>query len=231
MIGTIRNAKGRKHRKENNVSRVVAVLVPLVLVWAAPVCAQDPPPRIPIFVVDVQGNVPRFPQDPLLADSRGLTVTDLPGSGLGGQLGAHVHLFKFKAITVGVGGQATLTRAKRTPPAEARNLKAVTEKFRSLGAQLSLNFGAGTGWSYLSGGIGRSNWSIVPEGREPLEGDGESLKTINYGGGARWFAKSHLAFSFDVRLYAINPGVSSLPGKDGSPRTTFMVIGAGVSLK
>ena len=36
------------------------------------------------------------------------------------------------------------------------------------------------------------------------------LKTINYGGGARWFAKAHVAFSFDVRFYAINPGPAFL---------------------
>jgi hypothetical protein len=56
------------------------------------------------------------------------------------------------------------------------------------------------------------------------------LKTINYGGGARWFAKKHLAFSFDVRFHAINPGTAS-GGFPPSPRTTFLVIGAGVSVK
>jgi hypothetical protein len=229
MTSTIGNARALKEKI--NVTRVVVALVLVVLVSVAPLRAQEPPPRIPIFVVDVQGNVPRFPQAPLLAKSRGLTQTELPGTGLGGQVGAHVHVFKFKAITVGVGGQATLTRATKTPAAQAKDLKTVTEKFRSIGAQLSLNFGTGTGWSYLSGGIGRSKWSIVPEGRAPLAGDDDPLKTINYGGGARWFAKSHLAFSFDVRLYAINPGISSLPNTDGSPRTTFMVIGAGVSVK
>jgi hypothetical protein len=42
--------------------------------------------------------------------------------------------------------------------------------------------------------------------------------------------KSHLAFSFDVRFYAINPGAASneFPG---TPRTTLLVIGAGMSLK
>ena len=212
--------------------RVAASLALVSIVAVAPALAQEPPPRIPIFVLDVHGNVPRFPQDPILAQSRDLRVTELPGTGLGGQIGAHVYPVKFKAITIGVGGQVMLTRGTKTPAKEAQDrLKAVTEKFRSLSAQLSLNFGSGTGWSYLSGGIGRSNWSIVPEGRDPVEGDEEVLKTINYGGGARWFAKSHLAFSFDVRLYAINPGVSSLPRLPGSPRTTFMVIGAGVSLK
>jgi hypothetical protein len=76
-----------------------------------------------------------------------------------------------------------------------------------------------------------SQWSLVPAGRDELfPSDTERLKTINYGGGARWFAKRHLAFSFDVRFYAINPGPPYL-GNPGSPRTTLMIIAAGVSLK
>jgi hypothetical protein len=220
--------------------RAVALSLVLSCVSVASAGAQDPPPRIPLFVVDVQGNIARWGQDPLLAASRGLDPTQLPGTGFGGQLGLHINLVKLKAVTFGVGGQAMMSRGRQTPPSELENPPAaVTERFRSAGLQLSLNFGNGNGWSYLSGGIGRSNWSIIPDFRaddpttpaEPLEGDDEALKTINYGGGARWFAKSHLAFSFDVRFYAINPGVSSLPGVDGSPRTTFIVIGAGISLK
>jgi len=214
------------------MTRVAVCLAAAILVSAIPVRAQEPPPPIPFFVIDVQGNFPNFPQDQALADSRGLAVTELPGRGFGGQVGIQLHLLKFKAITLGVGGQAMMSRATQTPAPEAANqIRPVTEKFRTLGGQLSLNFGTGNGWSYLSGGIGRSNWSIVPDGEDPLEGDEEALKTLNYGGGARWFAKPHLAFSFDVRFYAINPGVPSLPGKSGSPRSTFIVIGAGVSLK
>src|SRR2546425_5248785 len=205
------------------MTRAGVSLVLVLSVSAIPARAQEPPPPIPLFVVDVQGNVPRFPQDPILADSRGISLTELPGFGLGRQLGVHVYFFKFKAMSVGVGGQTIVARAKQTPPTDVQNqIKAVTEKFRSLGGQISLNFGTGAGWSYLSGGIGRSNWSIVPEGRALLEVDEEVSKTINYGGGARWFAKTHLAFSFDVRLYAINPGTPS-GGNPASPRTTFMV--------
>src|SRR5262245_42662091 len=218
------------------MTRVVVLLASAFLISAVHARAQDPPPPIPLFVLDVQGNFPNFPQDQLLASSRGLNLEQLPGRGLGAQAGIQLHIFRFKAVTFGVGGQAMMSRATQTPPegaqaADGTVAPAVTEKFRSLGGQLSLNFGNGNGWSYLSGGIGRSNWSIVPEGRDPLEGDEEALKTINYGGGARWFAKSHLAFSFDVRFYAINPGVASEGYKNGSPRTTFFVIGAGVSLK
>jgi hypothetical protein len=70
----------------------------------------------------------------------------------------------------------------------------------------------------------------VPADRDSFPADSEHLKTVNYGGGARWFAKTHLAFSFDVRFYAINPGSAYLDYPH-SPRTTMLVIGAGVSVK
>jgi hypothetical protein len=70
----------------------------------------------------------------------------------------------------------------------------------------------------------------VPEGRPAFPTDSERLKTLNYGGGARWFAKSHLAFSLDVRFYALNPGSVYLDFPH-SPRTTLLVIGAGISVK
>src|SRR5262245_12945269 len=224
--------------------RVVAVVVVVSCLSVAPARAQDQPPKIPLFVVDLQGNIARWGQDVLLAQSRGLDATQLPGTGFGGQVGLHINFVKFKAVTFGIGGQAMLSRGRQTPPENVKPAPAaVTERFRSAGLQLSLNFGNGDGWSYLSGGIGRSNWSVIPDFRtdnptvpaEPLEGDDEVLKTINYGGGARWFTKKHLAFSFDVRFYAVNPGVSStLPsGKTapGSPRTTFVVFAGGISLK
>src|SRR3982751_2564459 len=140
------------------MTRVVVCLLAAILNFAVEARAQDPPPPIPLFVFDVQGNFPTFPQDQALADSRGLELGELPGRGLGGQVGIQIHLFKFKAITLGVGGQAMMSQATRTPSAEeaAAQIRPVTEKFRSLGGQLSLNFGNGNGWSYLSGGIGRS---------------------------------------------------------------------------
>jgi hypothetical protein len=208
------------------------VLVSCVL-WAvaATASAQETPPRIGPVVVDVHGAIPRFPNDdPGLAASRGLSVSELPGSGLGVQAGAHVYFFRWRAITFGFGGEIVMARSSQTPPPAAIGLQAVTEQFRSLGSQLSFNFGSGNGWSYLSGGIGRSNWSIVPDKVPRLFVDDEVLKTINYGGGARWFIRSHLAFSFDVRFYALNPGTPS-GGNPASPRTTLLSIAAGISLK
>jgi hypothetical protein len=147
-------------------------------------------------------------------------------------VGAHVYLLKWRAVTFGIGGELTFGRAHSTPSTAAgqtRVLRPVRERFTSVAPQLSFNFGTGHGWSYLSGGIGRSVWSIHPDGAEPGEADLEQLKTINYGGGARWFAKQHLAFSLDIRFYAIDPGTPF--ASTGSPRTTLMIFGAGVSVK
>jgi hypothetical protein len=208
----------------------IVVLVGLCAV-SSPVKAQDPSPRIPTFVVDLHANVLSFPDSALLAQSRGLTQSELPGFGIGGDVAAHVYPFKWRAMTLGLGGQLNVSRARRTPVADpGTTLRPVTERFTAFAPQLSFNFGTGNGWSYVSGGIATSKWSLVADGTPARPSDKEGLKTINYGGGARWFAKPHVAFSFDVRFYAINPGTASgsLPG---SPRTTLRVIGAGISLK
>ena len=77
-----------------------------------------------------------------------------------------------------------------------------------------------------------SLWSIIPDGGQPRPVDEEPLRTINYGGGARWFIKPHLAFSLDVRFYDIANGTPELGlGFPGSPRTVLLVIGAGISIK
>ena len=211
-----------------------------LVVTCRPASAQDPPPPLPRVVVDLQGLVPVFPNDaPQLADSRGLYVTELPGAGMGGRVGVHLYLFKVMAVTIGVGGDAILGRSSSTPAAgtvlasdgvTVLTLVPVDERLTSLGSQLSLNFGSGHGWSYLSGGVGRSRWSVHPSGQAETSADNESLPTLNYGGGARWFAKSHLAFSLDVRIYEIQPG-TAIATRPGSPRTRLFVVGAGVSLK
>jgi hypothetical protein len=191
--------------------------------------AQDPPPPIGRFVIDVRGTVPRFEQSDQLAQSRGLVLAELPRTGLGVDVGAHVYVFKWKAVTFGLGGQLTLGRA-HSSPAENSGLSPVTERFSSITPQLSLNFGSGNGWSYLTGGIGPAMWKIVPDGEAEGPADQERLRTVNYGGGARWFVKRRLAFNVDARFHQVDPGTPSL-GRPGSPRTTFMIFGAGASLK
>ncbi len=182
----------------------------------------------------MQGTVPRFPRDPQLAQSRDLLVGELPGAGLGLHGGAHVYFLSWKAVTFGIGVDLTVARAHHgaTRLSSVQLARPVTEDFSHAAPQLSFNFGSGNGWSYFSGGIGPAVWSVTADGSGTSPPDAERLQTINYGGGARWFTKRHLAFSFDVRFYAINPGTpvpgSSLPT---SPRTTLLIMGAGISLK
>ena len=212
-----------------------AVLLALVfsLAASAHARAQEPPPRIGPFVVDLHGIVPMFTDDPILAQSRGLNQVELPGSGLGASVGVHVYLVRVKGVTVGVGGEATASRSRSAPISAAdqtTELRGVREEFRSIAPQLSLNFGNGNGWSYLSVGVGRARWSVVPDGADPLPPDDEVLKTVDYGGGARWFIKKHLAFSLDVRMHEIKNGAPQ-EGRPGSPHTLLLVIGAGISVK
>ena len=217
--------------------RRVVLAFALVVLAGHSAFAQDPPPPLPRIVVDLQGLVPVFPNDSQqLADSRPvdavrrLSVSELPGAGWGGRAGAHVYFLKYRAMTVGIGGEVTRGTSTSKPAGPSSGLVAVDERLLGIASQVSANFGSGHGWSYLSGGIGRSRWSLHPAGAGDTVADTESLPTANYGGGARWFAKAHLAFSLDVRLYEIQPG-SSFGGRPGSPRTRLFVMGAGISLK
>jgi hypothetical protein len=98
---------------------------------------------------------------------------------------------------------------------------------RTVVPQLSFNFGKGDGWSYLSGGMSNARLGLTKNG---VEQPTVSTKTINYGGGARWFTSRHVAFSLDLRFYAMNP-VAGDAGVVGQSRTTRMVFSAGVSVK
>jgi hypothetical protein len=200
----------------------------------ADVYAQDPPPPIPRFVLDLRGTAPGFPRERQLAESRGLLESELPGRGLGGEVGLHIYLFKWKAVTFGLGGQLTLARAvsaeKLSTDRTSIVSRAVTERYQAVTPQISFNFGDGEGWSYISGGLGPGQRTLVPAGGAISEIDEETLRTVNYGGGARWFIKPHLAFTFDVRFHDIDPG-TPLFGRPGSPRSRLLIIGAGVAFK
>ena len=212
----------------------------LALSVAQRLYAQEPPPRIGPFVVDFHGIAPKFGDNADLAQSRELSPAQLPGMGLGTRAGVHVYLPKIIGVTVGVGGEVLIGRSHADAPGPTLDpttglptpstLRPVTETFKSISPQISLNFGNGHGWSYLSGGIGRSQWAIIPDGRASRPVDEEGIRTINYGGGARWFIKPHLAFSLDIRLYEIDNGTPTLEFP-GSPRTVLLVIGAGISIR
>lgn len=219
-----------------HVRALAAALAVLFASLSVPAFAQDPPPPIPWVVVDLHGTFPRFhTDDQPLADSRNLTsLAELPGTGLGVQIGLHVYPLHTRLVTVGLGGELAIGRSRQTPPAGAQApdgslLLPTEEKITSLSPQLSLNFGNGSGWSYLSVGLGQTTWFLAADDLGAYPPNSDKLKTFNYGGGARWFIKPHVAFSLDVRYYVISPGFAYI--FPASPRTTLLIIGAGISLK
>src|SRR5262245_10258981 len=109
------------------LSRLVLVSTFLVF-GAVNALAQEPPPPIGPLVIDVRGTVPRFEQSDQLAQSRGLVLAELPKTGFGLDAGLHFYVFKWKAVTFGLGGQVTLGRA-HSSPFEDSGLRPVTERF------------------------------------------------------------------------------------------------------
>jgi hypothetical protein len=213
----------------------IVLLVAALGLLARPALAQDPPPPIPWFVVDLHATVPRFPSDDAqLAESRSMNIAELPGSGLGAQVAVQLYPLRTRVVTFGLGGELTVGRARQTPAAGATiagvvPLRAAEEQITSLSPQVSMNFGNGSGWSYLSVGLGQTTWSLAPADLVDYPPNSDKLKTLNYGGGARWFIKPHVAFSFDIRFYAISPGFAYI--FPATPRARLLIIGAGVSLK
>jgi hypothetical protein len=205
-------------------------LTGLFLLAAAVAGAQETRPVGP-FVVDARGSYARYGQQEDVAFSVGLPPEWLPETGLGIDLGAHVYPFSLGAARVGFGANLHWSNGKDTPTnaAGVPISDPVEVKFVTFAPQLSLNFGKHDGWSYISAGIGVSTRRYQIVGT-PLFDDGSTrIPTLNFGGGARWFMKKHLAFSLDLRFYTIRPQETSTRTPLG--RTRLIVLNAGVSFR
>jgi hypothetical protein len=194
------------------------------------------------WVIDVRGATVSLPRDASFFPPIPST-TAVPSRGYGVDAGGHVYLLQVGPARVGIG--ATWLRARGTAsPGGARasaNTTAATPDVATLltvvGSQLSLNFGSRAGWSYLSAGFGRAELSTRASSFVDEDDDDEmmparlvdhdSTSAINFGGGARWFAKPRMAFSFDVRFHVIGAGGGEAP----TPGTTLLAASAGVSLR
>jgi len=139
------------------IAIVTSVVFAVAAVHPRAASGQDQPPRIGPFVVDIRGTAPTFPSDELVAQSRGLSIEELPARGLGLDGGAHLYLFKWRVITFGAGAQMTIARAASPAVVQdgVETLRGVTSWFTSFTPQISFNFGTRDGWSYLSAGAGR----------------------------------------------------------------------------
>ena len=197
--------------------------------------AQDTQPEdLPIgrYVADVRVEFPKFKQLPAISSALGVKTDNLPTRALGLTLGAHWYPLRLGLMTLGLGGEISKAGRNHTENTgtEAKPVNVtVNTTFSAISPQVSFNFGARDGWSYISGGIGRSNLT-TQRADNPLPSPESGIKTINYGGGARWFFKKHLAANFDIRFYAVNPQLVTAT-RPGYPRMTIMSWVGGISVR
>jgi hypothetical protein len=210
-----------------------AVLAFVLAVTIAPAAQAQERESEPIsrFVVDARGALPRFPADPATASSIDVTTDNLPKRGLGFSLGAHVYPLRGK-VTLGLGAEMLISHASRTlPAAEEGGADGPTVKARLsvFSPQMSLNFGSSRGWSYVSVGLGRANLTTEEE-THPVVDASTKPRDLNYGGGARWFAQPHLAFTFDLRWHRV-AAQDAIAGRPAYGQTRIVVFSAGISVK
>lgn len=213
---------------------MIRVRVLLLLTFAAVASSAQAQVNEPIgwFAADVRGVLARFKEDPAIASPIGVTSVNLPTRGLGASAGVHVYPWRRRSVAFGIGGEVLVARDSRTlEPATATAAEGptVTTRMTSATPQISLNFGRANGWSYISGGIGWASFTSERTDRPVGDPEGRT-RAMNYGGGARWFMKDHLALSVDLRFYTINAQAAAV-ARPAFPRMRLMVISVGAAFK
>ena len=192
--------------------------------------AQPPEPPGP-FVVDLRGAYSSVGRSDALASPRGLTSGELPKTVKGLDVGVHGYPVR-GTVTLGVGASLLMIGGTQAGGTDETTGAALTEgEFRVRGVmpQLSLNFGSSRGWSDLGAGLGLAQLK-AGRAESDLSSYSPSSLTLNIGGGARWFIREHMAFTFDGRFYRI--GAKPLDGDYlGHPVTSMFVLSAGLSFK
>lgn len=233
------------------VPAAVCVLL-LGISSGTPAVAQINAPGSPgPYVIDIRGAIGAIPQDaaffpPVPA------ATIIPSRGSGIEVGAHVYPIQLGPARLGIGATALLVRGTASPAVPTTSALGSTAASTApptrpdvdatlidIAPQLSLNFGSAEGWSYVSAGVGRAQMltgvSPFGGGRNGMTTPAQEVETgvlssANVGGGARWFMKAHMAFSFDVRFHFVSAG-AGVGGGGPTPSTKFIVAAAGISLK
>lgn len=208
----------------------------------APTAAQVPAPDPPgPYVVDVRGVTSGFPGDAAFFPPAP-SGTIVPSRGFGIDLGGHVYLFRLGASRVGIGANLLRVSHKTSPPAPTgstgtktsattRTIPDVDATLTTVAPQVSFNFGSADGWSYLSVGLGIAEVKAATSGTATRGArDSGRLSSVNFGGGARWFRNTHLAFAFDVRLHLVSAGERPIPLRS-TPRTMLVSASGGISLR
>ena len=203
--------------------------VAALLIAVTQAAAQTTSPPGP-WVLDVRGATTPVPTDagfyPLLA------TTSVPSRGFGADVGAHVYLVSIGLARIGIGASFVRVRSTAVGPVVAVDEEDAIEgpgqrltlTMQMIAPQVSANFGSRDGWSYLSAGVGTA--SITTEAADVMPGRQESgrLRSVNFGGGARWFIRPRLAIGFDLRAHRIAAG-------SATPKTALFAVSAGLSFR
>jgi outer membrane protein with beta-barrel domain len=227
------------------VLRAAACAVAASLIGVTPAAAQTTSPPGP-WALDVRGVTSPVPDDAAFYPT--LQAATVPTRGYGIDVGAHLYLFHFGPSRVGLGGSVLSIRSTTTSTSTqtidnvtvTTSGQRLTLNMRILAPQISFNFGSRDGWSYLSLGAGAA--SIDTRTAEVLAGSRDSgwRRALNFGGGARWFFRPHLAFGFDLRIHRISSGaagdivlgsIGTVPSMESAPSVTAVSIGAGLSFR
>jgi hypothetical protein len=231
------------------VARLSAALPIALLLISVPAAAQTTSRPGP-WALDLRGVTSPVPKEPAFYPALDST-TLVPGRGFGLDLGVHVYPLSLGSARLGFGADLFYVRATTKPHPAAPSTgssatpaaagQSVELAMRMLAPQMSLNFGSREGWSYLSAGFGSTDVSTRTSGVSAGRRGSSRLDTINVGGGARWFFKSHLAFGFDVRMHQIAAGTAGrtgtgepnvpAPAPVATPGMRVLTVAVGLSMR
>jgi hypothetical protein len=218
-----------------SVPRAVCCLLACLAI-AAPAAAQQRNEPIGRFALDVRGVFARHKIEPSIATELAVAAGNLPTRSFGLVGGAHYYPWRTSKITLGIGGEMLLARGSRTIDMLGADGKTTTpgptvrRHFTSVAPEISLNFGHRNGWSYISGGMFGSS-KLYLERADARANGVPRRRTLNYGGGARWFTNDHIAFSVDFRWYSVAEQPASPTGAVLEPRTTLLVLSGGIGIR
>jgi hypothetical protein len=225
---------------------VIRVAAPVVLAIAAltPAAASAQVSVPGPYVIDLRGAMSGAPGDVSFYPPVPTTMR-VPQRAFGFGAGAHVYPFRLGLARLGIGVDVLRARGVAdTDPAVSTSSSTSSSSatadtpagtfhaamtVTTVAPQLSFNFGAREGWSYLSAGYGTAathaevNLPAAAGGRETAS-RGRRTAAVNYGGGARWFLREHLAVGFDIRFHHLGTN-------DDLPTKQIVNLSVGMSLR
>ena len=196
--------------------------------------AQSTKPISP-FALDVHAFFPNLGQDPLTAKDLDIQPEEIPGRAFGLAIRAHIYPLRGRTRSVGIGFEALRGRGRKELLASGQPTGvAVAQVLEGFTGLATINFGRYKGWSYIVAGMGpvRVRDYVTAPGALATPAPAGKI-ALTYGGGARWFKKDHIGFSFDIRFYDLKPiaTVATVPPTPGRGRQHLLLMSAGVAIR